>query len=167
MPSINIPIFSFAGIYLGNYGVASPLTQIFDMRTNGAQLNEKFPTDFVSVLGNRIQSENHSFDVTLTFYSDADVVSDVSRGRPINDSNAYGAPGNQLYSLLLVDPFATDSFFFPKISTVKSRTTEYRKDKPIATEVQFRAENRDPNVVLAYQSSVANLIGIMGAQSPF
>lgn len=166
MPAIFVPIFAFAGCYVGTYGATGVMTAVTDLRTNGAKLKEDFPTNYVRVLDNHIQSDNHTFDVTLAFLSDSTLVGALALGRSITASTQYTPPGNQQYNLLLIDAQGIDSYFFPKLSTLKTRATEYQKDKAVTTEITFRAENRDPNVILAYQASVATLQGIMGSISP-
>lgn len=119
------------------------------------------------VLDNRIQNGYHTFDVTVSFLSDSTLVGAIALGKSITSTTQYGPPGNQQYALLLIDPFGTDSFYFPKVSTVKTRATEYKKDRAVTTEVLFRAQNRDPNVILAYQAPVLTLIPILSGLSPF
>ena len=167
MSLINIPIFAFQGVFIGNAGASAVLTQMAEVRTNGAALTETMPTDYRQVLNNRIQSDNHSFNVVLSFYSDDPLTAKVSRGQSITAPYINTAPGNQQYALLLVDPEGTDSFYFPSLSTIKTRGLNYDKNKPTVTEITFRCENRNPNVTLFYQDTISSLITIMGSQSPF
>jgi hypothetical protein len=167
LPLINIPIFAFSGAFIGNYGASAVLTPITDLRTNGAKIKEDFPTDYVEVLGNRIQNGNHTVDVTLSFLSDSTLVTSIVLGKSINASTEYVAPGEQQYSLLLVDSQGIDSYYFPRLSAIKTKAVEYSKSKPVTTEVVLRAEARNPNTVLGYQAPISTLIPIMSSVSPF
>lgn len=114
-----------------------------------------------------MQSANHTVDITLSFLSDSTLISSIVLGKPIAASTEYVAPGNQQYQLLLVDPQGNDSYFFPRLSAIKTKATEYSKSKPVTTEVVLRAEARNPNTILAYQAPVTTLIPIMSSVSPF
>lgn len=169
MPSISLPVFAFGSAYIGNYGASAVLTQLTDLRTQGAALTESMPTQFEQVLGKDVQSGNHIFTVQLDFYSDSLMTANLTRGQSISNTSYYSAPATNTYALLLVPPDSTVSsaYYFPKLRTLKVRDVAYRKNAPVGTQITFIAEDRDPNVTLFYQDTVANLISIMGSCSPY
>lgn len=170
-PIVNIPLFAFGAAYIGDYGSSSTMTAITDLRTNGANLDEQFPTQYEVLLGKDIQTGNHLFTIDLDFYSDGLLTGVISRGNPITTAAINSAPGTSLYTLLLVAPYANyqDSYFFPNVRTARTRKVKYSKTDPTVLRITFIAENRNPNVDLFYQDTIPNLIADtpLGPISPF
>ena len=169
MPKITLPQFAFSQAYIGNSGGGVPLTLMTDLRTNGATISEKQDRTWEYVLGNDIQSGNCQFTITLDFYSDGLQTALLCRGLAVGGGTINAPLNNSLYSLLLVaaNQYAQSSYFFPKLRTLRSRELSYKKNAVTTTRITFIAEDRSPNTTLFYQDTVANLISVMGSQSPF
>jgi hypothetical protein len=169
MPSIPLSVFAFSAIYIGDYDSSAVLTFVPEMRTNGARLLEVSPSTFEQSQGNNVTSGNHVYTVELSFVSDDTLTENIARGLSVNSTNPNGPPGNNQYSLLLLapDPTLSSNYYFPKIWTLRTIENIYSKTAPTVTNVTFSTEDRNPNTILYYQDTVANLIPIMGSKSPF
>lgn len=150
---------------------SSALSLIPEMRTNGAQISDETPSEYQRSLGGvgkRIQSANHLVTVSLNFISDDILTFNLSRGQTLTNTMSSAAPAQNQYSLMLVAPttYANSNYYFPVLSTIKTRKLDYQKGKPLTTEITFSVEDRNVNTVLYYQESLTNLSWIMGSRYP-
>lgn len=169
MPTPSVLVAPFEGAYIGNYGSLSKMTQIHAIRTEGAKIEEAWPTEYNTATKTAEGVGNHIIKVTLTFLYDDDMATRLSRGLSITAS-INDHPSNQEYLLFLVHPNYTGkhSYWFPKIRTVQSYEKNYEKGRPTQLAVEFIAEDRDPDVVLHLKDTVAALQAVIGApRAPF
>lgn len=165
MPLQNTPIGPFAALYVGLTGQASALTQVNSIRTNGADLSEGLPSEYVVSIDGPIQVGNHVASVTLEFLGTADETTCLVKGLPLgSDINSYMAQSQ--YALLLVTGEGSDNYYFPKVRTERTYRRSYNKRAATTTAIVFTAENRDVTTPIIYKGTLALMASAAGAQYP-
>jgi hypothetical protein len=146
------------------------LFQVPTIRSRGAVIKESYPTEFVQVFGNRIQSDYHTVGLTLTFISSDLITTLLARGVSVFGTSNTPCPSaaNQ-YSILLVSPNSATqtSYYFPAINSLSNYSVGFKKDAVYELEINFQAQARDFNTILFYRDTLPNLVSVMGSRSPF
>jgi hypothetical protein len=168
MPLITPTLFPFAAAYIGMATSSSVLQVIPELRTNGALISDVTPADFIYASRNYQQSGNHVVSVTLSFYSDDILTFNLTRGLNISNTSSTTPVNNLQYSLFLLAPanYPNGNYYFPVLSTARKRDVEYSKGKPTVTQITFSNEDRDVNVILSYQDTLAVVESAMGSKYP-
>lgn len=108
MPLQTFQIGPFAGIYVGLTGQASALTQVNAVRTNGGEVFDILPSEYVPAINAPVQTGNHTAGVTLEFMSTDDQTTCLAKGLPLG-SDINGTPGMSQYAVLLVG-YGSDNY---------------------------------------------------------
>lgn len=160
------PIGAFTACYVGLYGQTTPLSQLVSVRTEGAEVGEDLPTDFVLSLDSPVQSGNHIVRVTLSFLSTSKELTALVRGLLPGASDINTPIGQTQYSLMLVTGIGQDNYYFPQVRTEKTYKRTYSKKSPTVTSIVFIAEKRDVTVNIINKGTLAELSAIMTTAYP-
>jgi hypothetical protein len=164
MPRQTFQIGPFAGIYVGLTGQASALTQVNAVRTNGGEVFDILPSEYVPAINAPVQTGNHTAGVTLEFMSTDDQTTCLAKGLPLG-SDINGTPGMSQYAVLLVG-YGSDNYYLPRARTEKLVRRNYNKRSTTNTSIAFTGENRDASVKLIYKGTLAELQTIMSTAGP-
>lgn len=162
--------YVFDAVYLGNCAPASGiLSKVPDIRTNGITVNDVTPTEYISWLGITCLTGNRVVTVEAQFYdsSNSDLVDLAAKG--ISLTGGLNDPSTlQNYTLLLVspEPDKKDNFYFPIIRTEIKYSKAFKKDGGIIIPITFTIEANNLTDNLYNQTTVDNLVILMGVRSP-
>lgn len=170
MPSLLPKSFSFAAAYVGDASPASAvLTRIGNIRTEGTDVIDNTPTDYLPWLDEVVVTGLRDVTVEMQFYeSSSDLVDKLAMGISVSGSFADG-PSLQKYALLLVAPEASPgrlNFYFPKLRSEVHYESKFVKDGAVVVPVTFKISANELDTLPYYRSTLVNLATSMGARSP-
>lgn len=159
---ITTTIGPFASVYVA-MATSNVWTEIKDLRTDGVQVTESIPTDYLPLLDNDVQADYHSVKASLTWLSDSDQLTLLSRGQDLS-ANVNDPPGMNKYRLVLLhsNPNITSSFYISDMTTAKQRTVNYLKSDPSKLNVVFEVRKRDTGVLVIYKGTSAAIKTLAG-----
>lgn len=138
------PAGPFSSVYVGLVGATSVLTKIPDVRTEGVDVTHGAETVFLPGLNIRVQSGLQIAAFTLQFYSDSDLVFNLSRGNEPGSATTDPITPDNHFVVLLVNSGAGKSYLFEDISVVPSGIKgNYIKSQPTTYGISFSANNDD------------------------
>ncbi len=149
MSSFFVPVGAISAIFVANLG-ASSFQKLRSYRTNGAEISDSLPREFVQEVGGPLQAGFYNVSLNMTFLSDDATIYKIAKGISLS-GNVNDPPGNQVYSVFVLNanPKLEKSYYFPAVATYKPLTTNYNKDKPTIMPITLIGTDR---------SSVTNLL---------
>lgn len=163
---------SFQSIYCGHVGGVTPLQQITTNldSTGDFKLSEETPrSTWIACTNSFEQSDLRTLNLSISLMSNDDLAVKLARGLALNASNAYGAPTNQKYVILLLDADSTSdqSYLIPVCQSVSRLDLSRGKSIQSETPLTFKWACPDLDTILYYNGTYVALGTILGAQSPF
>ncbi len=130
MSSFPIDVGAISAIYFCNVG-ASSFQKIRPQRTQGIEISDSLPREFVQEIGTPLQSGLYSVVISMNFLSDDPTIWKIAKGISLS-GDVNDPPGNQVYSVFVLNanPKLEKSYYFPTVATYKPLNTNYNKDKP-------------------------------------
>lgn len=156
-------------MYVGSaVATGTPLTQLTSADTGDYVITYQAPrSKFLRAANGYIITDFAKLTLTIAFIGDNAETVKLAMGNLLTTVQQDQPPGNVTYSIFLLDSLhAGSSIWIPKCQSIGGFSETRSKKNQTQIALTFSWEDRDNQVNLFYKRTNANLITLMGLQSP-
>jgi hypothetical protein len=158
--------------FIGMFGSSNVLTSIKVLKTDGNDLLNDVPNEYVPGINSYEQSDLRKVSLTATFYSDTGLVWNLANKQDLGDPvNAASDPSNQ-YVVFIADQIVS-SYILPQVSVVSATNLKYSKGICVQAKITLEFQHRNPAYAppgfdnLLVQGTVDECSAALGIRSPY
>ncbi len=165
-----VPIATQSVFFIGSQSATgTKLTRVWATKTQGNDLEDVTPTEFVQGIGQRAQSDLRKVNLTCRFYNDSQIVYNIANNIPIA-ATGFNNPCDytEKYVILIIDRAAGSDkcYLLSDTNSVGGRRIPYKKNSAIIITTNFEANERDPSYPVLIRGTSAYLQSVLGVRNP-
>lgn len=165
MAKIKVPVGVHSAIFCGDYSSSAKLTRIWPLRTDGLELTDDNPGEYLPGLNTYEQSDVRRVSLTATFMADTGTVYKLSRKLALTaDGNDPSIPRNKY--IVFIASKDLESHILEECSVVSAMRVPYGKKDATKIRITFEGTHRNPDYNLLNSGSLTLMASSLGSRNP-